>query len=341
MKKAILVLQNNLVLRGKGIGAYGSFYGELVFNTGMTGYMEALTDPSYSGQILTFAYPLIGNYGATFEWAESDKIHPSAIVVSEIFNDPEHKDTKISLDNLLVKNGIGGISDIDTRALVKQIRQKGTIPAVISVYENPNINLIDKVTSKKIQIYNPKGKLAVALIDYGIKKGIIQELIKQDLKIIIFPATISAKEIFSYKPKGIVLSNGPGDPMDFPEIHKIIKELIVSNIPILGICLGHQFLAIADGAKTYKLKFGHRGQNHPVIDKETDKAYLTSQNHGYAVDKTTLSKQWEIKFMNLNDGTIEGLIHKTKPIISVQFHPEANPGPYDTNFIFDQFTQML
>lgn len=341
MKKAMLILENNLVLRGKGVGAYGCFYGELVFNTGMTGYMESLTDPSYAGQIVTFAYPLIGNCGATFKWSASNKFHPTAVVVSEIFKDPEHKDTKTSLDELLSKNGIGGISDIDTRALVKLIRKKGTIPAVVSVYENPNINLIDKVTSKEIQVHNPKGTLSVALIDYGVKKGIIQELIKHKLKVIVFPATISAKEILSYHPKGIVLSNGPGDPKDFPEIHKIIKELIDSNIPILGICLGHQFLALADGAKIYKLKFGHHGLNHPVIDKETDKAYLTSQNHGYVVDKTTLPKQWGIRFINLNDGTIEGLIHKTKPFISVQFHPEANPGPYDTNFVFDQFTQML
>lgn len=341
MKKAILILENNLVLRGKGVGACGSFYGELVFNTGMTGYMEALTDPSYSGQILTFTYPLIGNYGATFKWAESDKIHPSAIVVSEIFSEPQHKDTNTPLEEILSKNGIGGISNVDTRALVKLIRQKGTIPAVVCVYENHNIDLIDKVTIKSNKIYNSKGKSTVALIDYGVKKGIIQQLIKQKLKVIVFPATTPAKKILSCYPKGIVLSPGPGDPKDFIHIHKIIKKLMNSNIPILGICLGHQFLALADGAKTYKLKFGHRGLNHPVIDNKTKKAYMTSQNHGYAVDESTLSNDWQISFSNLNDGSVEGLVHKTKPIISVQFHPEASPGPYDTNFIFDQFTQML
>ncbi|PIS16111.1 carbamoyl-phosphate synthase small subunit [Candidatus Roizmanbacteria bacterium CG09_land_8_20_14_0_10_41_9] len=341
MKKAILILNDNVVFRGKGIGAIGSYWGELVFNTGMTGYMEALTDPSYAGQILTFTYPLIGNYGTTSKWSESKKIHPVSIVVSELCEKPVHRENTVPLDTLLKTHHVGGISGIDTRALVKIIRQKGTMPAVLAVYENDYPDLIKQVTRKNIQIINPDGKKTVALIDYGLKNSVVEELIKRELKVIIFPATVCAEEIINYQPNGIILSNGPGDPRASPYIHKAVKKMLEASIPMLGICLGHQFLALATGGKIYKLKFGHRGVNHPVIDLKTKKAYLTSQNHTYAVSEENLSKEWRILFKNLNDQTVEGLAHKKKTILSVQFHPEANPGPRDTSFLFDRFVSLL
>ncbi len=341
MKKAILVLDNDIVFRGQGIGAYGSFWGELVFNTAMTGYMEALTDPSYAGQILTFAYPLIGNYGANFKWGESKKIHPVGIVVSELSDKPIHRDSKETLEKILKKQNIGGISGIDTRSLVKTVRDRGTIPAVLSVYENHNVDLVKQVTTSTKQIINSKGKQTVALIDYGFKGGIVDELIKRNVKVVIFPASATATEILNFSPDGIVLSNGPGDPKNFGYAQTTVKSLFGKGIPIFGICLGHQILALAAGADTHKLKFGHRGLNHPVLQTGTGKAFMTSQNHGYVVNSNSLPEDWSVLFSNLNDNSIEGLHHKKLPIFSVQFHPEGNPGPKDTNFLFDQFLKSL
>ena len=341
MKKAILVLDDNTVFRGLGFGAIGSYWGELVFNTAMTGYMEAITDPSYAGQILTFAYPLIGNYGATFNWAESKKIHPVGIIVSELANNPVHREGNHLLENILEKQKIGGISHIDTRCLIKTIRNKGTIPAVLSVYENHNIDLVKQVTINQPQIINPDGKKTVVLIDYGVKESIIEVLIQRGAKVILLPATATGKNILALSPDGVVLSNGPGDPRTYSYAIEEIKSLLNKSIPIFGICLGHQLLALAAGGQIYKLKFGHRGLNQPVLQIASKKAYMTSQNHGYAVTDRSLPNEWKTSFINLNDGTVEGLQHEKRPIFSVQFHPEANPGPHDTNFLFDQFLKSL
>lgn len=341
MKNAILVLDNNIVLRGKGFGALGVYCGELVFNTAMTGYMESLTDPSYAGQILTFTYPLIGNYGSTFKWTESKKIHPIGVVVSELSDNPVHRDSEESLEKMLEKQKIGGISGIDTRYLVKMIRDKGTIPAVLSVYNNDKIDLVKQVTVNKPQIINSKGIKTVAIIDYGLKKSIVEELTQRDIKVVVLPATSSASDVLKFSPDGIVLSNGPDDPKIIDYAIKTVKNLLVKSLPIFGICLGHQLLALAAGGNTYKLKFGHRGINQPVQFVETKKSFLTSQNHGYAVDPNSLSSDWMVSCINLNDQTIEGLVHKHKPFLSVQFHPEGNPGSRDTAFLFDQFMEMI
>jgi len=341
MKKAILVLDDNTVFRGLGFGAIGSYWGELVFNTAMTGYMEALTDPSYAGQILTFSYPLIGNYGATFKWAESKKIHPVAVVVSELSDNPVHRESKEPLEKILEKQKVGGIRGIDTRYLVKIIRNKGTIQAVLSVYDNHSVDIVKQVTINKPEILNPNGKKTIVLIDYGLKRSITEELVKRDTKVVILPATITASEILLYSPDGVVLSNGPGDPRSYTYAIQTIKDLLKMDIPIFGICLGHQLLALAAGGEIYKLKFGHRGINQPVLQTKTKKAFITSQNHGYAVSNGSVPINWEVLFSNLNDGTIEGLKHKKLPILSVQFHPEANPGPKDTNFLFNNFFQYL
>lgn len=341
MKSAILVLDNNVVLRGTGFGALGEYCGELVFNTAMTGYMEALTDPSYSGQILTFSYPLIGNYGATFKWAESKKIHPIGVIVSELSDKPIHRDSKVSLEKILEKQNVGGINGIDTRFLVKIIRDRGTIPAVLSVYNNDRVDLVKSVIDSKSQVINPKGKKTVVIVDYGLKGSIVKELIFRRAKVIVVPASTTAKNIFKFSPDGVILSNGPGDPKTFDYTIKIIKDLLEKNIPIFGICLGHQLLALAAGGDTYKLKFGHRGINQPVQFVKTKKSFLTSQNHGYAVDLNSLTSDWIVSCINLNDQTVEGLAHKHKPFFSVQFHPEGNPGPHDTTFLFDQFMEMI
>mgnify|MGYP001580579157 FL=1 len=341
MKNAILILDNNIVLRGTGFGALGVYHGELVFNTAMTGYMEALTDPSYGGQILTFTYPLIGNYGATFKWAESKKIHPVGVVVSELSDNPIHRDSEGSLEKALEKQKVGGISGVDTRYLVKIIRDRGTIPAVLSVYNSDKVGLVKQVAVNKPQVINSKGNKTIVLIDYGLKGSIVEELTFRGAKVIVVPATTTAKDILMLSPDGIVLSNGPGDPKIFDYAIKMIKDFLVKNMPIFGICLGHQLLALAAGGDTYKLKFGHRGINQPVQFVKTKKSFLTSQNHGYAVNPNSLSTEWMVSFVNLNDQTVEGLVHKHKPYFSVQFHPEGNPGPHDTAFLFDQFMEII
>lgn len=341
MKKAILVLEDNTVFYGDGFGALGSYQGELVFNTAMTGYMEALTDPSYAGQILTFAYPLIGNYGVSLSWGESNKVHPVAVVVSELCDTAYHREAQTTVDALLQKQGRGGISGIDTRMLIRKIRTQGTAIAVLFLYENTPVDLVKQVTRKSAETFNPKGKIAVALIDYGFKGNIARELAVRGCKVTVFSATVPAAEILKRRPRGIILSNGPGDPAMCIYAHKIIQGLLKTNLPIFGICLGQQLLALAAGGKTYKLKFGHRGINHPVMDLETGRAFLTSQNHGYTVDPASLPADWQVTHVNLNDNTVEGLRHKRKPILSVQFHPEAHPGPHDTRFLFDKFLAML
>lgn len=341
MKKALLILPDNTIYRGEGIGPTGSYSGELVFNTSMTGYVEALTDPSYAGQILAFAYPLIGNYGVSSTWAESKKIHPTAIVAGEVCREPFHYEMEQSVETFLESYGVGGIVGLDTRSIIKKIRMEGTVSAVVSVYNDTQIEWVNEVTTKKPYALNSTGDTTVVLIDYGVKESIIKHLAAQGLKIVVVPAQSSVEEILSYHPAGIVFSNGPGDPAQYGYAISVITKLLSTEIPLWGICLGHQLLAIATGAKTHKLPYGHRGINQPVIHKLTKKAYITSHNHGHTVDPNSLSKDFDVTFVNLNDGTIEGMKHKNKPWFSVQFHPEANPGTQDTHFLFDEFKELL
>ncbi|MFH1306990.1 MAG: glutamine-hydrolyzing carbamoyl-phosphate synthase small subunit [Candidatus Micrarchaeota archaeon] len=354
-KKAVLVLSDGTTIHGKGIGTESTRSGELVFNTSMTGYGEALTDPSYAGQILIMSYPLIGNYGFNKEWMESEKVQVEGFCIREAEISPHHVKNNTNLDKYLEKEGVGGICEIDTRALVRKIRTGGVMPCALQVYEKqkPNIeellsiakkteyssqNYVQKVSENGIEEYG-KGKKKVALIDYGVKGNIIQELNKRDIAVTRFPYNAKADKIKSISPDGILLANGPGDPAMLKNEINEIKKLM--DLPLMGICLGHQLLAYAAGAKCYKLKFGHRGANHPVLDKKLQQVFITTQNHGFAIDEKSLPKEWEITHVNLNDKTCEGIQHKSLPIFSVQYHPEAHPGPRDSRYLFDKFAKNL
>lgn len=353
-KKAVLILSDGSVHFGQGIGALTTKSGELVFNTSMTGYQEALSDPSYAGQILLMTYPLIGNYGFNEEWQESQEIWPEAFCVKTSEVSPHHEKNSTNLDKFLEHKGVPGICNLDTRKLVRKIRNYGVLPAAIQVYEQePDLNYLQDLAKNtdysnldfvpKASIKEPKtvgnGKHKIALLDFGVKGNIVRELLKRDCTVTIYPYDTKAEQIISSSPDGIFISNGPGDPARLqPQIAEIKKLL---NFPIMGICLGHQLLGWVAGSKTYKLKFGHRGSNHPVLDKELNKVLITTQNHGFAVDEKGISKDWEITHINLNDNTCEGLAHKTLPIFSVQYHPEAHPGPRDSLYLFDKFVKML
>ncbi|PIT84528.1 carbamoyl phosphate synthase small subunit [Candidatus Micrarchaeota archaeon CG10_big_fil_rev_8_21_14_0_10_45_29] len=355
-KKAILVLQDGTAYSAEGIGACCTKAGELVFNTSMTGYQEALSDPSYAGQILIMTYPLIGNYGFSKEWQESDKVYVRGFCVRMAENAPTHFKSGSNLDKFLQDNEVGAIVGLDTRSIVRKIRNKGVMPAALQIHEageepdmktllklakETDYSKIDCVTGascKKI-ITHGEGKIKIALIDYGAKGNIINELLERKMQVMQFPHNASAEEIKKCSPHGIILSNGPGDPARLGAEVNEIKKLL--DFPIMGICLGHQLLGCAAGAKTYKLKFGHRGSNHPVMDLRTKKVAITTQNHGYALDEKTISNGWEITHLNLNDNTVEGIAHKTLPIFSVQFHPEAHPGPRDSEYLFDKFLKLI
>ncbi len=343
-KKAILVLKDGTIFHGKGFGSITSKIGELVFNTSMQGYQETLTDPSYAGQILTMSYPLIGNYGLSKDFKESKKIWLNGFVIREL-------DLDFGLDEYLEGEGVPGIYGIDTRKLVRKIREFGVIPSCLVVYENDvnvdevlkkldfdysSVNFVKEVSRTKIEEIG-EGEKKVVLIDLGVKRNIVKELEKRGLKVIIVPFNTSSEEIRNHGPDGIVLSNGPGDPAIITQVHKTIREL--EGIPIFGICLGHQCIAHAFGGNTKKLKFGHRGSNHAVLDLIRNKVVLTTQNHGFAVDK--IPEGFESTHINLNDQSNEGMRSKEKNIFSVQFHPEACPGPRDSNYLFDEFIKIL
>lgn len=352
--KAVLILKDGTILYGSGFGAKITKVGELVFNTSMMGYQEALTDPSYAGQILLMTYPLIGNYGINKTDFESEKVQVEGFAVRELSDDFEHREASANVDSFLREHNVPGISRIDTRFLVKKIRDVGVMPAAIATYdENVNtqkllnelafnyssINFVEKVTTKNVIKFGT-GKKRVVLVDYGVKKGIVRELVLRGVEVVVVPSFASAEEIKSYEPDGILLSNGPGDPAILTEAHVLIKKL-AEHFPIFGICLGHQLLAHAFGGKTYKLKFGHRGSNHPVLDRRRSRVVITTQNHGFAVDANSVEKEFEITHLNLNDKTVEGMAHLSKQIFSVQYHPEANPGPHDSRYLFDEFVKML
>ncbi len=351
-KKIKIVLENGQEFTGYHFGYEKSIAGELVFNTAMTGYPESLTDPSYKGQILVATYPLIGNYGVPvddrknkmLEFYESNKIHIEALVISQYSEEYSHWNAKKSLHDWMIENEIPGIFGVDTRKITQIIRENGSMKAKIlideqdiSFVDTSKINLVDLVSVKEKEVYG-NGKLKILLVDCGVKNNIIRRLIQHDATVIRVPWNYSFLEE-DYD--GLFISNGPGDPTHCQSTIKHLKMAIDKNKPIFGICLGHQLLALAGGANTYKLKFGHRSHNQPVLYQPTQKAYITSQNHGYAVDDSSLSKEWEPTFRNLNDDTNEGLRHVFKPIFSTQFHPEASGGPTDTDFLFNDFIEMV
>ncbi|MFH1873817.1 MAG: glutamine-hydrolyzing carbamoyl-phosphate synthase small subunit [Pseudomonadota bacterium] len=345
-----LVLEDGSVFGGFSFGAQGEKSGEVVFNTGMVGYPEAFTDPSYRGQILTLTYPLIGNYGvpACFEDElshnfESTQVHLAGLVVSEYSEFHHHWSAVRSLSDLLAQQNIVGIQGVDTRALTKKLREKGIMNGIItSKPENINFNVPARHVVSEVSISEPKthgqGKKRVALVDCGCKNTIIRSLLNRNLSVIQVPWNFDATTLDI---DGVLFSNGPGDPQACTATIETARKVIAAGLPTMGICLGNQILALATGAKTFKLKYGHRGQNQPCKIAGSKRCYITSQNHGYAVDTSSLPVEWEEWFININDGTNEGLRHKTKPIISVQFHPEAMPGPVDTGFLFDEFVSML
>jgi carbamoyl-phosphate synthase small subunit len=324
----------------------------------MVGYPESITDPSYHGQILCQTYPLIGNYGVDPARFESERPRIAGYVVSELCERPSHATSVKTLDGWLREHGIPGIAGIDTRALTKRLRAGGVIPGLLVVSDGP-INpaalrreartapdpnardLVAEVTTSEIRITNPTARTTVVVLDCGVKTGIVRALAGRGVSVVRVPADTDAARILSFSPKGLVISNGPGDPKRLGATVSTVRRIMGEGLPVFGICLGNQILALAAGAETYKLKFGHRGQNQPCLEEGTKRCFITSQNHGYAVDTRTLPRDWAPWFRNANDGTNEGIRHRRRPFWSVQFHPEACPGPTDTAFLFDRFLEGL
>ena len=352
--KAYLILEDGSVYEGENVGACREAVSEIVFNTSMTGYLEVMTDPSYAGQAVVMTYPLIGNYGICHEDMESYRPWIDGLIVRELSEVASNFRNEDSIQNFLIKNNIPCICGIDTRDLTKRLREHGTMNGFITVdssfvvekilqrIKEYSVKGVVKRTSTK-EAYSLPGKgKRVVLIDFGAKKSIARQLQKRGCEVIVVPCDTKAKEILKLKPDGIMLSNGPGDPKENVDIIKEIKKLYDTNIPIFAICLGHQLMALATGANTYKLRYGHRGGNHPVKDLETGRTYISSQNHGYAVDESTLDKNICVPaFVNVNDGTNEGLRYINKKIFTVQYHPEACPGPRDSSYLFDKFIKMM
>ena len=363
-----LILDDGTVLDGIGFGYSTVVFGEIVFNTGMVGYPETLTDPSYSGQILTFTYPLIGNYGVPdpaikdddgiSSYFESDKIQVRGLVIHELSMIASHWNLSMTLDEWLYKEKIPGISGIDTRELTKKLRTSGVMMAALVVSDSEideekvkkqlslaqnytTEKFMDTVSTKDEQVFG-KDKKTVVVIDTGVKNAILRNIREIGYKVVKVPWNSSIEKILSYKPKGVVVSNGPGDPQSCPDTIKTAKSLIEKNIPTLGICLGAQILGLAGGADTYKLKYGHRGQNKPCVNLENDQVYVTSQNHGYCINPETLkNSEFNLWFSNTDDKTVEGIKHKKQKCIAVQFHPEASPGPYDCKFVFEELKNLM
>ena len=381
-KKAILVLEDGSVYEGHSFGAEDNAYGEVVFNTSMTGYQEMLTDPSYAGQILVLTYPLIGNYGISESDFESNQIQVRGLAVREYCPQPSHWQSTLTLHNFLQDNGIPGISGIDTRALTRHIRSIGVMMGIITsemtveeaLRELKNLpkydftDFVHQVSTEKpyewqsdtpvnagiAQTLSLEGREAatssviastakqshIVVLDLGLKYNILRILSQSGCRVTAVPCTTSAEDILALNPDGIVLSPGPGDPALLDDITEAVKKL-VGRKPVMGICLGHQLIGRALGAKTFKLKFGHRGGNHPVRDSATGRVYITAQNHGYAIDADTLKGGLEVSHINLNDGTVEGLRHRELPIVSIQYHSEASPGPLDNMYLFERFLEMV
>jgi carbamoyl-phosphate synthase small subunit len=375
-KKAILVLEDGSVYEGEAFGAQTTTYGEVVFDTGMTGYQEMLTDPSFAGQILVPTYPLIGNYGINESDFESKQIQVRGLAVREYCLRPSHWQSTRTLHEFLMAYGIPGISDIDTRALTRHLRLQGAMMGMVTsemtteealeelktvprydvtdfvrqvstekIYEwrsnkPATVNLISSPFKGEDEGEGEAKQSHIAVIDYGLKYNILRILSQLGCRATAIPCTASSKDILGLNPDGILLSPGPGDPALLDDIAETVRSLIGSK-PTMGICLGHQLIGKALGAKTFKLKFGHRGGNHPVRDLATSRVYITAQNHGYAVDADTLKGGLEISHINLNDGTVEGLRHRDLPILSIQYHSEASPGPLDNMYLFERFLDMV
>ncbi|MCD8509900.1 MAG: carbamoyl phosphate synthase small subunit [Bacillus sp. (in: Bacteria)] len=351
MKTGYLVLETGETFEGTLIGEMNDMIGEVVFNTSMTGYQEIITDPSYAGQILTFCYPLIGNYGLNADDNESFNTSVSGVITGDMCEEPSHYQATKKFSEMLKENGVPGLTGVDTRALVKVIRKHHTVKGRITTDPSPEAMKtggsdvsqdfwVSKVSVKAPLTYVKNGP-HVVLMDYGYKKSILNALLKENFTVTVVPYHYDYEKVKALKPDGVLLSNGPGDPMKleqwFPEIKKITE-----SYPTLGICLGHQLIALAHGAKTKKLAFGHRGGNHPVKELLTGKVHMTAQNHGYVVvDESINYTQFQITFRNVNDKTVEGLKHVSLPLQSVQFHPEAHPGPSDTEFIFNEFLHQV
>ncbi len=352
--KASLALEDGTYVEGKAFGAEKTALGEIVFCTSMTGYVEALTDPSYKGQILMMTYPLIGNYGVCRDDFESDGVKVEGFVVRELCKKPSNWRSEMNVDDLLKSYDVVGIEGVDTRMLTRKIRTYGSMKAAIGIdvekeklikmaRDQPfisDIDLVDKVCVKAPKKFDVGGKFEVVLIDCGVKMSIVRQLLKRGINLTVVPYNFSSEKIAEMNPDGVFISNGPGDPARVKETIETIRNL-AGKFPLAGICLGHQLIALAFKAKTFKLKFGHHGSNQPTKDLETGRVFISSQNHNFAVDEKTLPEGFEVTQINLNDRTVEGMKHKDFPIITVQYHPEAGPGPHDTYFFFDRFVEML
>ncbi|MCI8624806.1 MAG: carbamoyl phosphate synthase small subunit [Lachnospiraceae bacterium] len=404
--KAFLILEDGNVFRGTAIGARREVISEIVFNTSMTGYLEVLTDPSYAGQAVAMTYPLIGNYGVCYADMESADAWPDAYIIRELARLPQNFRSENTLEAFLKERDIPGIAGVDTRALTKILREKGTMNGMVTTNENYNLEeilprlkeykvtgVVDRVTCQEKKICRPEeakrtdekykpqyllhelmpqqtavrggnglttdsqapdsltaGSQAlggqtpyrVALMDFGAKANIADSLMRRRCEVSIYPAFTPAEEVLAGKPDGIMLSNGPGDPAECVSIIEELKTLFASDVPMFGICLGHQLLALANGAKTEKMKYGHRGANHPVKDLESGKVYISTQNHGYMVVDGSIPKEvGRTSFINVNDGTVEGIRYIKRPVFTVQFHPEACAGPQDTSYLFEEFIEMM
>ena len=369
--KALLVLEDGTVFKGKGFGAPGVRTGEVVFTTGMVGYTESLTDPSYAGQILVFTYPLIGNYGvAPYAMVddfglplhfESVGIKVEGVVVHEVCAKPSHWASRKSLDEWLREEGVPGIWGVDTRELVKKLREKGVMPGALAVFEEDEepdpgqllelaervnyseARLAERVSVKDLTVYRTaRSRGLIAVLDCGVKLSIVRALLRRGFDAALIPYGTPAERVVDLKPLGVVVSNGPGNPELYTEVIEATEGLIEYGMPILGICLGHQLVSLTLGARTYKLLYGHRGVNKPAVDVRTGRCYVTSQNHGYAVDLRTLKQAGlELWFINADDRTVEGVIDERRGLLCVQFHPEASPGPNDTAWVFDYFVKII
>jgi len=353
--KAILALEDGTYFFGNAFGSRGERWGEVVFNTGMTGYQEILTDPSYCGQIVVMTYPLIGNYGINREDFESRKSYARGLVVKEQCEHPSNWRASYKITDFLAREGVPGISGVDTRALTRHLRSFGTMRGVISndisdpaalsekARHCPQLTgqqMVPEVSTPKAYRVEGQGK-RVVLIDFGSKLNIIRHLQMRDCDIHVVPHNTGAQEIMALNPDGVMLSNGPGDPTDVPYAAQAVREM-AGHVPIFGICLGHQIMSLAMGARTYKMKFGHRGSNHPVKDLITGRVYITSHNHGFSVEEESMAGLGlEVTHRNLNDQTVEGMRHVSLPLFSVQYHPEASPGPTESEYLFDQFLEMM